>query len=391
MNHPFAEKNIESLHHRMPASASLSLGMLIILFIMGFCSKAVSQSTAKTPTMALHSGTLPFTPKEFYIADVIDERDNRTAIGYLLHPRTRADQPVLTYPIDLQGGTEAAIGQFIRQSLPHNTALRPVIIRIRECVITESPTSSGRVEGRVVLTLAFDLQRDDGTVHLVEYRRGGAHYDRPANSRSLVAAQKAFQQSLVSALRYLNTWFSQEAEGNVLLAKEIEVSFTDYTQNVTEDTVYYAVDRPLTWSDFRERPRLERYAASVFPNFAYESRSQVIDGILHIDITMKVYMIPDYSWVKDHARDAYSLNHEQRHFDIAKLVAERFKQKIQPDSLTIEDFSSIIQWQYIDSYREMNHLQEQYDQETQHGTNQAAQERWNQRIDEELHSFSVKQ
>lgn len=361
------------------------------LLIMCLCSVAVGQPTVKTEVIALRSGLLPFTPKEFYIAGVLDERDNRTVVGYLLSPRSSPLQPVITHPVDLQGGAETAIGQFIRQGLACNKALRPIVVRIKECLITETPGARGRVDGRVVLTMAFDLQRDGETVHLVEYRRGGAHYNRPANAKSQVAVEKAFRQSLVSALRYLNTWINQEADSNVLLAKGIKVSFTDYTRNVEEDTVFYATDRPLTWNDFRERPRLERYAASVFPNFAYESRSQVVNGILHINMTLKVYVLPDYSWVKDHAKDPYSLNHEQRHFDIVKLIAERFKQKVQPDSLTVEDYSSIIQWQYIDAYREMNRLQEQYDNETRHGTDQAAQERWNRRIDEELRSFAVKE
>ena len=374
-----------------PIQRTLGFKLLTGLLLMCFCTVAVGQSTVTTEFIALQSGPLPFTPEEFYIADVIDERDNRTAVGHLLLPRSSTTQPVVTYPVDLKGGAATAIGQFIRQSLAYNDALHPVVARIKECVITEIPGASGRVDGRVVLTISFDLQRDGETVHLVEYHRGGARYNRPANSRSHIAAEKAFRQSLVGALRYLNTWFDQEAAGNPLLAKEIKVSFTDYTENVDEDTVFYATDRPLTWNDFRERPRLERYAASVFPSFGYESYSEVVNGILHINITLKVYVIPDYSWVKGHAKDAYSLNHEQRHFDIVKLIAERFKQKVQADTLTVDNFNNILQWQYIDSYREMNHLQEQYDDETRHGTNPTAQERWNQYIDEELRAFAVKE
>jgi hypothetical protein len=102
-------------------------------------------------------------------------------------------------------------------------------------------------------------------------------------------------------------------------------------------------------------------------------------------------MLPDYSWVKDHARDAYSLNHEQRHFDIAKLVAEQFKQQVHPDSLTAEDHKSILHWKYLDAYREMNRLQEQYDDETGHGTNATEQARWNRYIDRALSQFAIKE
>jgi hypothetical protein len=36
----------------------------------------------------------------------------------------------------------------------------------------------------------------------------------------------------------------------------------------------------------------------------------------------------------------------------------------------------------------MDNLQKQYDSETNHGANQAAQQRWNERIDKELKTFA---
>jgi hypothetical protein len=390
MIHTFEGQNHKQrrLHGTVPGFLNKPIVAVAMWLLMGLCSVAVAQSAVNPATIALRSGSLSFTPETFYIASVSDERDKRTSVGHLLTPRTSPDQPIVTHAVDLEGGAEAAIRQFIRQSLPSDKTLSPIIFRIKECIITETPAANGGVDGRVVLTISFDLQREEDTVHLVEYRRGGAHYNRPANTYPQGAVEKAFRKSLISALRYLDTWMNEASEGHIALAKDIQVNFTDYIENVTEDTVFYATDRPLTWNDFRERPRLEHFAASVFPSFGYESHSQMIKGILHINITMKVYVLPEHSWVKAHARDAYSLNHEQRHFDIAKLIAERFKQKIQPDSLSVDNYNSFMQWQYIDSYREMNHLQEQYDEETGHGTNRTAQERWNRYIDEELRSLA---
>ena len=111
--------------------------------------------------------------------------------------------------------------------------------------------------------------------------------------------------------------------------------------------------------------------------------------MVHIIITMKVFVVRDASWVKA-GRDDYGLNHEQRHFDIVKLVAERFKQKIKPGNLTVADYNSIIQNQFLESWREMTRVQEQYDSETGHGLNQLAQADWNQRIDADLEKFGVK-
>ncbi len=236
--------------------------------------------------------------------------------------------------------------------------------------------------------MAFDLQREGEPVQLLTYK-GGARYNRPVSQQTVV--EPALRQSLEEALRYLNTWMDQEADHNPKLARSLIVSIKDYTRNADDDTVFYAPARPLTWDDFQAPPTASSsFAASVFPSFAYEGQTDVVNGVIHLDLEMKVYVLRGSSWVKAAARNAYSLNHEQRHFDIVKLVAERFKQKIQPDNLTLEDYNSIIQYQYLESFREMNRLQEQYDGETQHGLNEAAQQRWSERIEKELQAYGIK-
>jgi hypothetical protein len=362
---------------------------LLIFPLLLLSSRSFAQSSTQPLTIHLRPATLAFTPSEFYITNIVDKRDNRQAVAYLLPAANPAGASATISPVALEGGDFNAIRQFIRQSVPKNTKLRPVTVRLKQCIITEAPAGNGRVNGQVIISMAFDYERDGEMIHLVEYTGGGASYNRSANQ--LTAVEQALRQSLGSALKFFNTWINEEASRSEKLAKDLRVSFTDYTRNVEEDTIFYSGDRPLIWDDFREKPRNNRFAASIFPSFAYEGRSEVINGIVHINVVMKVYMLKNSSWVKEGARDDYGLNHEQRHFDIVKLVAERFKQKIQPDSLTIEDYNSIMQYHYLESYREMNRLQEQYDQETRHGLDQAAQERWNRRIDQELALITAKE
>ncbi len=352
----------------------------------------MAQPTPKIGPLVLKATPLGITPTEFYIADVIDERSDRQAVAYLVQPAALnpTNAPVITtaQPVDFQGGGLAAIRQFVRQSLPRNTGLRPLIIRVKECRVAETASSTkGRIDGTVKVHLAFDYLRDNKYTRLIEYQ-GGARYARPAGQFTVV--EPTLRQTLASGLRYINTWMNQQANHNEKLAKGLQVHFSDYTRSQADDTVFYRVNQPLTWADFTATPRAGRYAALVFPGFAYEGGSDVKDGIIHLNLKVKVYVLRSSSWVKDVARDAYSLNHEQRHFDIVKLVAERFKQKIKPDSLTLEDYNSIVQYKFIESFREMNRLQEQYDGETQHGINQAAQAAWSQRIEADLRKYGVK-
>jgi hypothetical protein len=353
---------------------------------------AKGQVPGKPETIRLQAEAMPFTPKHYHIANIIDERKDRKAIAYLLTSSSsgtgNSQLPAATRPVDLEGGGLTAIRQYMKQSLGRNTSLRPVTIRLKEYLVTESAADKGRVAGKVDVSMSFEWQREGETVHLIDYK-GGAQYNRSVNQ--IAAVERVLRQSLVSAMRYFDTWINQQADGNEKLAKALKVTFTDFTRNTQKDTVFYSPDRPLIWDDFRDKPRVGRFAASVFPSFSYEGQSKVENGIIHVNLTLKVYVLKNSSWVRNDAREPYGLNHEQRHFDIVKLVAERFKQKIQPDSLTLEDYNSIIQYQYLESYREMNRLQEQYDGETGHGLNKAAQELWNRRIDAELRSFMAKE
>lgn len=340
--------------------------------------------------IVLRAEPLPFTPKEFYIANVVDERQERGTVASLIPLPAAPGAPLgKARPVDLQGGGLVAIRQFVQQSLPQNKKLRPVVVRLKECRVTETAGArAGRVDGQVAVAMAFEYERNGQTIPLVEYR-GGARYDRPASQHEVV--EPALRRSLSDALLYLNTWMDREAGSNEKLAKALKVTFRDHTLDAGDDTVFYSPDRPLAWADFQGSPsKPSNFAASVFPSFAYEGQPEVKDGVIHLNLVMKVYVLKGSSWVKAPARNAYSLNHEQRHFDIVKLVAERYKQKLTPERLTLEDFNSIMQYEYIESFREMNRLQEQYDSETRHGMDEAAQASWNQRIDGELRSFNLK-
>ncbi|TXK47961.1 hypothetical protein FVR03_08640 [Pontibacter qinzhouensis] len=363
-----------------------SAGIVVLTFIL---MSAGSQTSAVTvEPLVLRPERLPFTPEEFYIADIVDERKDRKAVAYLFPASPVLQVGATVQPVNLQGGELPALKEFVKQSLPRNPKLRPVVIRLQECMVRETTGEKGSINGRVVVRLAFDLQRESGNVRLVEYT-GGAKYVRSASQRGMV--EPTLRQSLAGGLQYLNTWMNNEAGRHEKLAKGIKINFIEQGNKRVDDTVHYHPSRPLTWNDFTGQPKkTSHYGASVFPGFSYHGDSEVKNGIIHLHVTLNVFMVQSSSWVKPVARDNYALNHEQRHFDIAKLVAEKFKKRIDPDNLTIEDYNSQIQYQYLEAYREMNRMQELYDSETRHSLDSVAQERWNKKIDADLQALGVK-
>ena len=353
---------------------------LPLLILSAIPLPSIAKDIVQDP-IVLRVETLPFTPTEFYIDDFVDERKNKSAVAWLI-PQGTANAK--TQAVDLSGGGKSAIEQFVYKSLPRNKNLRPVIVRLRDFRVVEKPGDKGMINGEFALEMAFDLKGASENHHLVSFK-GGMRYKRSANHK--FDLEPGMRKSLGNALDYLNQWMDKNVGSHPLLAKEVKVIFSDYIANPDEDTVYYSPDRPLVWDDFRATPRANKYAASIFPSFSWTGRSEVVDGVLHYHIETKVYMLKNSSWVRKGAASAYGLNHEQRHFDIVKIVVERFKSRLAETKLTPEDYDDMLGYQYIETYREMNQLQDQYDGETNHGINTPAQEKWNRWIDGELGKF----
>ncbi|HAO50937.1 MAG TPA: hypothetical protein DCR35_17490 [Runella sp.] len=72
------------------------------------------------------------------------------------------------------------------------------------------------------------------------------------------------------------------------------------------------------------------------------------------------------------------------------MISERFRRHLKTMAISPEDFSSEIQYQYIEFYRKHTELQQQYDEETAHGINKPQQAEWVKKVRDELRSYGIK-
>jgi hypothetical protein len=354
-----------------------------IVSILFLTASGYAQKTA--PPILLHDEKLNFTPKEFYIANVTDERPDQHSIASLEYKDEA--HSYANRQADLKDGAAKAIQQFINRNLVQNTSSRPVIISIKELKLIETGTSQGAVNGHLSIDLSFGLKKDYGTLKLVEYK-GGIKYTRPDNQAD--AAEQTLRHGIENALSWFNNWINKNADNDVRLAKKVEVKFTDYTEKPEGDTVYYSPNRPLTWNDFKEKADLGAFDAEVFTSIGYGEHASVQKGVIKLDIAIKVDMPKSDCLVKSKSENDYALNHEQRHFDIAKLVAEHFKQKILSQDLPADNYDGDIHVEYLETLRELHRMQTQYDNETHHGRNGAMQAQWDRNIDKQLKALGIK-
>jgi len=316
----------------------------------------------------------------FSLLRVEDSRQAGGPVGQLYRTAQQ------TVPARVLGGIEASLTTLLRPGFRPDSVRVPVVIQVRTFGFTEKLRSDGKIDGSFRLQFSFKTPQNDRLMPLTTYSTE-TRYIRTLNQTAPLGG--VVRGAVLEAVEFLSDWITTNRANSISLVKGVQFVFRDYTtQHARSDTVFHDPKRPLRWSDFEAKPRGGRLGAAVYASFSYEGRSRWVNGYLQVVVTFRTFMQKSMSWVSPSvaaADDQYSLLHEQRHFDIVKLVVERFKQRILiDDDMDAEYYDSRLQYLYLDAYRDMNRRQEQYDAETQHGLNRAAQEVWNQRIIDEL-------
>lgn len=364
-----------------------TIALLLWLALIGLAASVSGQVAKPVDFIELQKQRLSITPTQFYIARVDDERTDKTRVGELLQTEVVPGKPTVRSKIALKDGS-TALRTFIANCFSINKTLRPLIIKVKAIHINETAAAGNNTEGRITLSLQFGLMHDDEFIKLDDYTATSS-YQRKAGPAQQV--EPLLSNTINNSLSYTNKWMDLQADNNPALARAVKVSFSNYKEmDVEGDTIYYDVNRPLKWADFPGRPQSGKYAAEIFASLGYIEEVSLNHGEINVKMNIKVFVPKSACWAHYEAMNDYCLNHEQRHFDIVKLVAERFKKKIRSEKLTIYNYDGPINVAYLDALREINDLQKQYDGETAHGTNRYQQEQWNNRIDKELQQSGTK-
>jgi len=313
---------------------------------------------------------------DYRFTEALDHRIRKSDIGEVYE---RAGYKL---PVTVQGGMEPSASRFFSESiLPIDSAEKEIQVRILELELIERLNQeTGLYEGDVQLGLGFYVIGSFDPVHLLDYA-GSIQYQRSGfrMDRVETVLNKLFSNSLV----YFDSWIKSQALNTRALAKTFRLDIIEQDKVSTGEKVFYDPDRPLVWSDFKARPSPgSRNNATIFTSFSLEGISLMDSGSVVQTLELNVYMLPMQSWVR--TPNDYGLNHEQRHFDIVRIVADRLIYRLENAGLSLDFYQAQINEAYLDAYREMNRLQELYEKGVDHGLDPEGQERWNGWIDEAL-------
>lgn len=352
--------------------------LLLIAIFFQFISQSSAQRYDRI--ISIGSSAVKLKSSNFYIASIIDERTYKRRIGFVFNENKEEIE------LDIAGGVVKASTDFLLRFTQKNTNSYPIVVKIKELKVTEKIADKKLINGQSNVSLDFYYLRDSSLIHLTTFqskitftRSFGEvnHYD--------YLIGRLFDKGII----YFDKWMIANYDKNILLVKSLKLNIKpDYRFDnpVSGDTVFWSPNYKLLWKDFQGvKPPNSKFAAQIFTNFEYNASANIKEGVLIVDLQLKAYMLKSSSWTSE-SISAYNLSHEQLHFDITKLILERFKQKVK-DKLTIEDYDSELQLTFIEMYREMNRLQKEYDAESNHSINFVGQEKWQMYVADELRAI----
>ena len=150
------------------------------------------------------------------------------------------------------------------------------------------------------------------------------------------------------------------------------------------ETIEWSADRKLTWADFKGRvPENDRAAAVTASGITYRFSTLYKNGELKVDFKVTTYFYPVKSWYQPHLCDTFILGHEQLHFDISELYAQKMRDCLAKSSFT-ENVKEEVKLIYREILEELEVYQDLYDQQTNFSRDSVQQSLWNNKIKDAL-------
>lgn len=165
-----------------------------------------------------------------------------------------------------------------------------------------------------------------------------------------------------------------------LAAQNFEVKVVMKQSSAQPNEIVYRKGLQLTLADFQGEyePGMNAIAMA-YSGVALQFKAYTKGATTYIEIEMYPSFDKRRSWCLAAHRNAYTLEHEQRHFDITALSACALYQRLKTYPFT-KDFQQEILRIKEAHVRDNEAEQDRYDQETNHGILRDKQAQWNEKI-----------
>ncbi len=139
---------------------------------------------------------------------------------------------------------------------------------------------------------------------------------------------------------------------------------------------------PLTWNDFAHNTAIEKQVSHLEYYMGIESKTQEVDGVSYTKPSAYAFTSPEYSWVDTNYLSDQLLEYNQCIFDLVEVYRRKLENKLQDSSV----FSP---GQLLDNtMRQLGDEVHRIELDTQNGTDTAALQRWQDKVQKALNEVS---
>lgn len=159
----------------------------------------------------------------------------------------------------------------------------------------------------------------------------------------------------------------------------------------SSDTIIWGT-KQLVWSDFKANPDTAVFNQNHHATTLWKLRYQYkpLKNRTQLIIYVEAWFDARKSWVRKRFKnDQQLLQHEQAHFDLAELLARRFRKKLAEQKFTATNYYTAIDAVFNPLLTAAYQQQTQYDRETNYGEDKAAQQQWQQKIAAALNQLAA--
>lgn len=172
----------------------------------------------------------------------------------------------------------------------------------------------------------------------------------------------------------------------------LNVSMENKISHPNNDTIYYDINRPIAWNDFKGIPDYNNPGGAITASgFAFNANMNMVGRDLYLNVRVYTFFSKHSSWKKPNIHSDYHLLHEQRHFDITRISAAKFYNELLKANFTASNYNRLLSVLFNKAFNENTVLQEKYDSETRHSINKSEQLKWNEKIAQEIKSVAGNQ
>lgn len=338
-------------------------------------------------TFDLKNSQLKLQKTDFQVVEVSDLRPIKNDfIGEIYISDEKTERVKINKGIE-----KGLLAYYNSKIIPYKQQETQLKIEINNLSISEYRISNNKIEGKIKYDITAFTIGTNGTKPLCNSRNSG-QYTRNLSSATILNIQTQLQVSLDNGLNFIQQYIQKNKVKLEVFATQSQVTIKPFSFKPNKDTVYYQ-ERKVTWNDFLGQARSQsRYGAAIYSSFGINSKMFVENGTIKIEVTPTVFTDKNMSWAKSEIKNEYNLKHEQLHFDVCYLMALKFLKTIKIlKAESLDDLSSMIQYEYLEFYKKTHELQEQYDTETNHSIFKEQQQKWDLQITKEIKEFDLKE